>query len=230
VAKKRALTVEVAHSLAPVLPALLGRLRNLFDLNARPDLIAAHLMKDRALRRDVGKNPGLRVPGAFDGFELAVRAILGQQVTVKAATTLACRFAAAIGEKIATPFPQLNRVSPVPGVIAKASVDSIARLGIVRARARSVIAMTQAFESGELQLEAGANPQAAIKQLVTLPGIGPWTAHYIAMRALRWPDAFPPGDIAVLNNLGGITAQQAEAMSQAWRPWRSYAALHIWKR
>jgi AraC family transcriptional regulator of adaptative response / DNA-3-methyladenine glycosylase II len=90
--------------------------------------------------------------------------------------------------------------------------------------------MTQAFESGELQLEAGANPQAAIKQLVTLPGIGPWTAHYIAMRALRWPDAFPPGDVAVLNNLGGITAQQAEAMSQAWRPWRSYAALHIWKR
>jgi AraC family transcriptional regulator of adaptative response / DNA-3-methyladenine glycosylase II len=230
VAKKRALTVEVAHSLAPVLPALLGRLRNLFDLNARPDLIAAHLMKDRALRRDVGKNPGLRVPGAFDGFELAVRAILGQQVTVKAATTLVCRFSAAFGEKIATPFPQLNRVSPAPGVIAKASVDSIARLGIVRARARSVIAMTQAFESGELQLEAGANPQAAIKQLVTLPGIGPWTAHYIAMRALRWPDAFPPGDVAVLNNLGGITAQQAEAMSQAWRPWRSYAALHIWKR
>jgi AraC family transcriptional regulator of adaptative response / DNA-3-methyladenine glycosylase II len=170
------------------------------------------------------------VPGAFDGFELAIRAILGQQVTVKAATTLACRFAEAFGEKIATPFPGLTRVSPLPHVIAKASVDSIAKLGIISARARSIIALAQAFASGELQLEAGANPQAAIEQLVTLPGIGPWTAHYIAMRALRWPDAFPQGDIAVLNNLGGVTAKQAEAMSQAWRPWRSYAVLHIWRK
>jgi AraC family transcriptional regulator of adaptative response / DNA-3-methyladenine glycosylase II len=230
VPEKRALTVEFTHSLTPILPALLGRLRNLFDLNARPDLIAAHLMKDKLLKKDVAANPGLRVPGAFDGFELAIRAILGQQVTVKAATTLACRFAEAFGEKIATPFPGLTRVSPLPEVIAKASVDDIARLGIISARARSIIALAQAFESGELQLEAGANPQAAIEQLKTLPGIGPWTAHYIAMRALRWPDAFPQGDIAVLNNLGGVTAKQAEAMSQAWRPWRSYAVLHIWRK
>jgi AraC family transcriptional regulator of adaptative response / DNA-3-methyladenine glycosylase II len=230
VPEKRALTVEFTHSLTPILPALLGRLRNLFDLNARPDLIAAHLMKDKLLKKDVAANPGLRVPGAFDGFELAIRAILGQQVTVKAATTLACRFAEAFGEKIATPFPGLTRVSPLPEVIAKASVDDIARLGIISARSRSIIALAQAFESGELQLEAGANPQAAIEQLKTLPGIGPWTAHYIAMRALRWPDAFPQGDIAVLNNLGGVTAKQAEAMSQAWRPWRSYAVLHIWRK
>lgn len=228
--EKRALTVEFTHSLTSILPALLGRLRNLFDLNARPDLISAHLMKDKRLKKQVGKNPGLRVPGAFDGFELATRAILGQQVTVKAATTLACRFAEAFGEKIATPFPELTRASPLPEIVAKAGVDSIARLGIISARARSIIALAQAFVSGELQLEAGANPEAAIEQLVTLPGIGPWTAHYIAMRALRWPDAFPRGDIAVLNNLGGVTAKQAEEMSQAWRPWRSYAVLHIWAK
>lgn len=230
VPEKRALTVEFTHSLTPILPALLGRLRNLFDLNARPDLIAAHLMHDKLLRKHVAKNPGLRVPGAFDGFELAIRAILGQQVTVKAATTLACRFAEAFGEKIATPFAELTRASPLPQVVASTSVDSIAKLGIIGARARSIIALAQAFESGELQLEAGAHPQAAIEQLVTLPGIGPWTAHYIAMRALRWPDAFPQGDIAVLNNLGGVTAKQAEAMSQAWRPWRSYAVMHIWRK
>lgn len=230
VPEKRALMVEFTHSLTPILPALLGRLRNLFDLSARPDLISAHLMKDPALRRDVARNPGLRVPGAFDGFELATRAILGQQITVKAATTLACRFVEAFGEKIQTPFPELTRLSPSPQLIAKASVDSIGKLGIIAARAKSIIALAQAFKSGELQLEAGANPEAIIRQLVAVPGIGPWTAHYIAMRALRWPDAFPQGDSAVLNNMGGVTAKQADELSQIWRPWRSYAVLHIWRR
>jgi AraC family transcriptional regulator of adaptative response / DNA-3-methyladenine glycosylase II len=226
---KNALQVEFTHSLAPALPALLGRLRNLFDLAARPDLIAAQLLKDKRLKPMVRKTPGLRVPGAFDGFELAVRAILGQQVTVKAATTLACRFAAAFGEDYATGMPDLTHLSPMPERVAKASVDDIAKLGIVGARARSIIALAKVIVAGELQLEAGANPEAAIARLIELPGIGPWTAHYMAMRILRWPDAFPKEDIAVLNNLGGVTAKQAEEMSQAWRPWRSYAVLHIWR-
>ena len=227
---RHALAVEFTHSLAPVLPALLGRLRNLFDLSARPDQIAAHLMLDKTLRQEVRANPGLRVPGAFDGFELTTRAILGQQITVKAATTLACRFAAAFGEPIATPHAALNRLSPTQEVVAKASVDSVAKLGIVSSRARSIIALAQALQSGELQLEAGAQPEEAVQRLVALPGIGEWTAQYIAMRALRWPDAFPKGDVAILNNLGGITAKQAEAMSESWRPWRSYAVFHIWRR
>ena len=227
--EKRALMVEFTHALTPVLPALLGRLRNLFDLAARPDVIAEHLTKDKRLTTGLSKNPGLRVPGAFDGFEMAVRAILGQQITVKAATTIACRFAAAFGENINTPFAELSRLSPLPERIAKASVDDIAKLGIVSARAKSIIALATAYAAGELQLEAGLNPEKVIKQLVALPGIGQWTAHYIAMRALRWPDAFPKEDIAVRNNLGGVTAKQAEELSQAWRPWRSYAVLHIWK-
>ncbi len=226
--EKYALRVDFTHSLTPVLPALLGRLRNLFDLAARPDLIAAHLGQDPTLKQAVTRNPGLRVPGAFNGFELALRAILGQQITVKAATTLSCRFAEAFGEKVGTPFFELTRLSPLPARVARASVDDIAKLGIVSARARCIIALAQAVHGGTLQLDAVTDPEAAIQRLVALPGIGPWTAHYIAMRAQRWPDAFPKEDIVVRNNLGGVTAKQAEEMSQAWRPWRSYAVLHIW--
>ncbi|WP_367875383.1 AlkA N-terminal domain-containing protein [Luteolibacter sp. Populi] len=227
--QKHALMVEFSHSLVPVLPALLGRLRHLFDLTARPDLIAAHLMKDPLLREIVASNPGMRVPGAFDGFETAIRAILGQQITVKAATTISCRFADAFGEEIETPFPELSRLTPLAGKVAAASIDDVAKLGIVSARSACIIGLARAYHSGSLQLEAGANPEAAIQQLVALPGIGPWTAQYIAMRALRWPDAFPKEDIAVRNNLGGVSAKRAEEMSQGWRPWRSYAVLHVWR-
>nr|WP_265593407.1 AlkA N-terminal domain-containing protein [Verrucomicrobium sp. BvORR034] len=227
--QKHALLVEFTHSLAPVLPALLDRLRNLFDLAARPDLISSHLSQDPLLRPSLEAHPGLRVPGAFDGFELAIRAILGQQVTVKAATTISCRFAAAFGEKIETPFPDLTRLSPQADRVARATLDDVARLGIVAARASCIIGLARAYHDGTLKLDAGSPPDSAIAQLVTLPGIGQWTAHYIAMRALRWPDALPKEDIAVRNKLGGVTAKRAEEMSQRWRPWRSYAVLHVWK-
>jgi AraC family transcriptional regulator of adaptative response / DNA-3-methyladenine glycosylase II len=228
--KKHALMVEFTHSLTPVLPALLSRVRALFDLNARPDLIAKHLSKDARLKSAVKANPGRRVPGAFNGFEMGVRAILGQQVTVKAATTIAGRFVEAFGAPIVTPFAALNRLTPLPSRIATASVGDIARHGIVAARSRSIIALAEAQGSGGLCLDSSAhhNPDDSIKRLAELPGIGLWTAHYIAMRALRWPDAFPKEDIAVRNNLGGVTAKEAEALSQSWRPWRSYAVMHIW--
>jgi AraC family transcriptional regulator, regulatory protein of adaptative response / DNA-3-methyladenine glycosylase II len=229
-AKKHALMVEFTHSLTPALPALLRRVRALFDLDARPDVIAKHLRKDERLRSAVKANPGLRVPGAFDGFEMGLRAILGQQVTVKAATTIAGRFVEAFGEPIVTPFPELRRLTPWAARIAAATIHDIARHGIVAARAKSLIVLAAAQESGGLCLGGGAHhrPDDSIEQLVRLPGIGPWTAHYIAMRALRWPDAFPKEDIAVRNNLGGVTAKEAEALSQRWRPWRSYAVMHVW--
>ena len=228
--QKHALMVEFTHSLTPVLPAMLGRVRSLFDLNARPDLIAKHLARDARLKSAVKANPGLRVPGAFNGFEMGVRAILGQQVTVKAATTIAGRFVEAFGDTIVTPFAELNRLAPVPARVAAAAVDDIARHGIVAARSRSIIALAQAQGSGALCLDGGTHhsPDDAIARLARLPGIGPWTAHYIAMRALRWPDAFPKEDIAVRNNLGGVTAKEAEVLSQSWRPWRSYAVMHVW--
>jgi len=228
-AKKHALLLELSHELVTVLPALLNRVRDLFDLNARPDEISRQLRKDKVLAASVKANPGLRVPGAFNGFELGLRAILGQQVTVKAATTVACRFAEAFGEPIVTPFPELDRLSPESARIARASVDDVAALGVTGTRAKCIIALAQAQK--EFSLESGAhhNPDATIARLAELPGIGQWTAHYIAMRAMRWPDAFPKEDIAVRKNLGGVTAREAEEMSQAWRPWRSYAVLHIWK-
>jgi AraC family transcriptional regulator of adaptative response / DNA-3-methyladenine glycosylase II len=149
---------------------------------------------------------------------------------VAAATTIGGRLATAFGEPVATPFAELDRLTPSPARLAKAGVDDIAKLGVVSARCRSIVALAQAQVSGALSLDSGAHhdPDGTIRRLAELPGIGPWTAHYIAMRALRWPDAFPKEDIAVRNNLGGVTPKQAEAMSQAWRPWRSYAVLHIW--
>lgn len=227
--QKHALMVEFTHSLTPVLPALLSRVRNLFDLSARPDIIAAHLRQDRRLKTILSRHPGLRVPGAFDGFELAVRTILGQQITVEAATTLAGRFAAAFGEPIETPFPTLSRLSPTPDRVAKTSGADIARLGIMQPRAQSIRALAQALIAGDVTLNIGMNPDLAIQQLLKLPGIGAWTAQAIAMRALRWPDAFPKEDIALRQRLGGVTANQAEALSQAWRPWRSYALFYLWK-
>ncbi|MET0658053.1 MAG: AlkA N-terminal domain-containing protein, partial [Steroidobacteraceae bacterium] len=225
------LLLEFTHSLTPVLPALLSRVRDLFDLSARPDIIARHLRKDERLAPLVKRTPGLRVPGAFDAFELGLRAIIGQQVTVKAATTVSCRVVAAFGERIVTPYPQLNRLTPTATRLATASVDELCALGIVSARARSIVALAQAQLAGETSLESGMhhNPDEAIARLTHLPGIGEWTAHYIAMRALRWPDAFPKEDIAVRNGLGGVSAKVAEEISQAWRPWRSYAVLHLWK-
>jgi AraC family transcriptional regulator of adaptative response / DNA-3-methyladenine glycosylase II len=228
--KRHALLLEFTHSLTPVLPALLGRARALFDLDARPDVIAKWLRRDARLAGAVKANPGLRVPGAFNGFEMGLRAILGQQVTVKAASTIAGRFVDAFGEPVVTPMPELNRLTPLPARIARTSLNDIARLGIVAARARSIIALAKAQGSGDVCLDGGAHhdPDQSIRRLSELPGIGPWTAHYIAMRALRWPDAFPKEDIAVRNRLGGVTSKEADAISQRWRPWRSYAVMHVW--
>ena len=152
-------------------------------------------------------------------------------MTVKAATTIACRLVETFCEPIVTPYPELNYLTPSPQKIANAKVGDLAKQGIVRVRCKSIIALARAHVSGDLSLDSGLhhNPNATIERLAELPGIGPWTAHYIAMRALRWPDAFPKEDIAILKALGGVSPQKAEEMSQAWRPWRSYAVLHLWR-
>jgi AraC family transcriptional regulator of adaptative response / DNA-3-methyladenine glycosylase II len=226
---RRVLTVEISHSLMPVVPPLLGRLRNLFDLSARPDLIAERLGQDPLLESAVALRPGLRVPGAFDGFELAVRAILGQQISVKAATTLAARFVERFGAPAGTPQPGVTRLTPDAAQVARASIDQVAGLGIIESRARGIVALAGELASGRLRLEPGADPAVTMDRLTQLPGIGSWTAQYIAMRALRWPDAFPREDVVVRAALGGVTGRRAEAMSQAWRPWRSYATMHLWQ-
>ena len=235
-AETDALEVDVARGLTTVLPALLRRLRRLFDLTARPDVIAAHLGSDPVLAEAVRANPGLRLPGAFDPFELAVRAVLGQQVSVKAATTLAGRFVRAFGELLPSPEsgavrrpPPLTHLFPTSATIAGRDPDEIAALGIVGARARTIVTLADAIETGSVVLRPGSDAQRTTRALMALPGIGPWTAQYIAMRALHLPDAFPKEDLAVRRALGGLRATEAERRAEAWRPWRSYATLHLWR-
>lgn len=228
-AERRMLLVALPRSLTPVLPALLGRLRHLFDLTARPDVIAEHLAADPLLADSVARTPGLRVPGAFDGFEFAVRAILGQQVTVRAATTLAGRLSARFGDPIDTPDENLTTLSPTPTRLAETDPVEIASLGIIRTRAEAIVHLARAITAGRITLEPGADPDSVVGELEALPGIGAWTAQYIAMRALRYPDAFPSQDIALRNRLGGVTPREAQRRAEAWRPWRSYALLHLWR-
>jgi AraC family transcriptional regulator of adaptative response / DNA-3-methyladenine glycosylase II len=227
----RALMLEFAQSLTPVLPVLLRRVRALFDLDARPDVIARHLARDTHIGAAVRAHRGLRVPGAFDSFELGLRAIVGQQVSVKAATTIAGRLAEAFGDPVVTPFDRLNRLTPAPSNIAAAGTDALSGHGLMPGRSASLIAFAASHVSGALDLDAGAQhrPEETIARLMNLPGIGPWTAQYMAMRALRWPDAFPKEDLVVRRSLGGVTAGEAESLSQAWRPWRSYAVMHAWR-
>lgn len=222
------LCVEMTTALAPVLALLLARLRQLFDLNARPDLIAAHLATDRQLSAAVGAQPGLRIPGAFCGFELAWRAILGQRISVRAASAIASRLADRFGAPIETPFPELCRLTPSPVRIAAAPPEALAQLGMTHDRARTIHALAQAVDQGRLRLEPGVDPEATMAELKAFRGIGEWTAQVIAMRALGWPDAFPHSDLGLMRGLRETSPSRVRDRAQAWRPWRSYAVMHIW--
>jgi AraC family transcriptional regulator, regulatory protein of adaptative response / DNA-3-methyladenine glycosylase II len=219
--------LRVSDSLHSALPTVIARMRAMLDLDADPGAINAVLAPHFA------GIEGTRVPGCVDGFEVAVRAIVGQQVTVAAGRTLTQRIAHSFGQTIATPYPQLTRLFPTPAALAQATSDALGALGIVKQRQAAIIALSQAVDSGNLNLNTTVNALATVEQLKTLPGIGDWTAQYIAMRALRWPDAFPAGDVALHNALGVRSskhpARAAEAASQAWRPWRSYAVLRAWQ-
>jgi AraC family transcriptional regulator, regulatory protein of adaptative response / DNA-3-methyladenine glycosylase II len=226
---RNALAVELATALMPVLPEVLGRLKDLFDLSARPDVIASQLAADVRISSAVSRCPGLRVPGAFDGFEMSVRAILGQRVSVRAATTLAGRLAARFGEPIETPYPGLNRLSPAPARLAAAEEPELRALGIIATRVAAVRALAQAVNRREIDLKPGPDPEIITGALKKLPGIGEWTAQYIAMRALRWPDAFPAADLVLLKASGETSAHRLLAAAEAWRPWRAYAAMYLWE-
>ena len=226
---KDALRVELSRSLTPVLMPLLARLRELFDLDAQPRVIEGHLAADPLLAPIVAATPGLRVPGAFDGFELATRAVLGQQVSVKGATTLSGRFAAAFGEPIETPFPALTHLTPTPERVSGQPFDEVMAIGLPRARAATLIALARAVACDGLTIAPSPEPEAAIRRLTMVPGIGDWTAHYVGMRALRWPDAFPHGDHGLKHALGGATPKEILALGEPWRPWRAYATFHLWQ-
>lgn len=226
VPRKAALAVQLSASFARVVPQALARFKHAFDLACDPAEIDAHLGVLATA------HPGLRVPGAFDGFELGVRAIVGQQVSVRAARTLLGRIVRAHGrllDESADAEGDAWRLFPTPSGIAAAGADAVARCGLTPARAATVVVLAQAVASGSLVLEPGVDVDATIERLRALPGVGPWTAHYIAMRALRWPDAFLANDLVVLRAMNETRPARAEAASAAWRPWRAYAVMHLWK-
>ncbi|MFZ3140244.1 DNA-3-methyladenine glycosylase 2 family protein [Polaromonas sp.] len=220
------LVLRVSDSLLGVLPLVIRRVRAMFDLDADPATI------NSVLHASFPGGDGLRVPGGLDGYELAVRAVLGQQITVAAARTLAQRLVDLLGAPIETPWPQLTRLFPAPAVLAAASGDALGQLGILKQRQAAIVGIAQAVAGKRLQLHASADVNATMAQLKELPGIGDWTAQYIALRALRWPDAFPAGDVALQKALGvqalSNPARQAETASARWKPWRSYAVIRAW--
>ncbi len=230
-----ALIATLSGSLLPMLMQATQRLRELLDLDADPLRIAAHLVNDPLLADDVRSAPGLRMPGAWDAFELALRAVLGQQVSVAGATTLAGRLARRYGAPIVTPFAGLDRATATAPTLAAAELDDIAGIGMPRSRAATIRALACFAADGGLRMPPGTNCEDAVARLVALPGIGPWTAHYVAMRALRHPDAFPAGDLGLrkaFGHLSGSTvvpsAATLERHAQRWRPWRAYAAATLW--
>jgi AraC family transcriptional regulator of adaptative response / DNA-3-methyladenine glycosylase II len=217
---------HISESLSAALPTVLARLRAMLDLDADPWAINA------GMRGDFPGAEGLRVPGSLDGFELGVRAILGQQITVRAACTLGARLVERYGTPLPAPLDGLTRLFPTPQALANAQGEDLGELGIVRQRQRAIQALAQAVASGALALHPGADLPATLAALQALPGVGPWTAHYIAMRALRWPDAFPAADVALHKALSVQNSKnptkEALAASLAWQPWRSYAVIRAW--
>lgn len=230
--ERHQLSVEVSPALAGVLMPLLGRVRQQFDLDANPAVIEAHLACDDLFGARLAAAPGVRVPGAFDAFELAVRAVLGQQVSVAGATTLCGRLVERYGERCDTPFAGITHHFPLPACLARQDDSDIAAIGLPRARAATLRALAQFALDGGLRLQPGTALEHAVARLKSVPGIGNWTAHYIAMRALRFPDAFPAGDLGLQKQAaqGGarLTERQLAARAGAWAPWRAYAALLLW--
>ena len=230
---EHALKLELHAPLASQLLDVVQRLRRMFDLDADPDAIAATLSADARLRPLLRRRPGLRLPSGWDGFEIAVRAVLGQQVSVAAARTLAARLSQRYGEPLATPFGEgLDHLFPTPAALADADLQSI---GLTRARAATVRAVAQALLDGRGDFRPERTLDDFSARWMALPGIGAWTAQYIAMRALGHPDAFPAGDLVLRKALAGAgdgplpTEKTVAARAEAWRPWRAYAVIHLWK-
>jgi AraC family transcriptional regulator of adaptative response / DNA-3-methyladenine glycosylase II len=221
-ASRAGIEARVDARLAPALPRVLAACKHAFDLDCQPDAVAAGLGDLAAAR------PGLRLPGAFDGFETAVRTILGQQVSVKAARTLARRLVERFGTPIETPFPAVARLFPDAPRLAECAPTDIAGLGIIASRARAIVLLAREVAAGRIGLTPNVDVERTLENLRTLPGVGEWTVQAIAMRALHWPDAFPAGDIGVMRALRERRAAAIERIAEPWRPWRAYAVMHLW--
>ena len=230
--KKHALEVTIRFPVVSALPVIVARVRRLFDLDADVAVIHAALGRDPLLARLIEARPGLRVPGAWDPFELMARAILGQQVTVAAARGLATKLVATYGAKIEGAPEGLTHAFPRPLILGALEGHDLASLGMPQARARALSACAAAVATEPRLFEPTRALDEARAALLALPGVGEWTAEYVALRALRDPDAFPATDIGILRGAaeGGVrpTPEALLARAESWRPWRAYAAQHLW--
>lgn len=230
---KNMLCVRIISRTALPIRQIVARVRRMFDLDADPQEIASQLGRDPTMAARLARQPGLRIPGGFDGFELGVRAIVGQQVSVKGATTLAGRLAARAGEAVDPALPPDTGgwptiLFPTPDALADTDLNG---LGLIGARAATLRRFAAAVRDGVVTLTPMASLDATIEALVQLDGIGPWTAHYMALRAFGEPDAFPAGDLGLQKAAGGgdrLTQKTLEQRAEEWRPWRGYAALYLW--
>jgi DNA-3-methyladenine glycosylase II len=228
---QNALELSVSPNAFALLPLLSARVKRMFDLDTDTTVIAQHLSQDAQLAALVARYPGLRIPTAFDPFEQAVRAIVGQQVTVKAAVTIVGRLVKRLGEPLAdAPEDGPTLLFPTPHAIADATLDGI---GMPGKRVATLQGFARAFADGSLGLHADDGVDDLIDRLCALPGIGPWTAQYIALRAFGVADAFPASDLGLLKakiwGSAGITARALTVQAEAWRPWRAYAAMYLWQ-
>ena len=228
--ERNALTVSMSETLDRVESQVLERVSQLFDLSCDPEEIYAVLAPMNDIRPGLCV-PGTRLPGSFNAFEMAVRAVLGQQVTVKAARTLAGRLVRAFGEEVATDIPELTHVFPAPERLLALDgppESHLGPLGILAMRARAIDGLARAFAQKTIDFSPKAEPQVELKKLCAIPGIGNWTAQYIAMRTMGWTDAFLETDAGVKKALAPATAKEMLHMAEAWRPWRSYAVVNLW--
>lgn len=228
--KKNALKITISDTLIPVLPQVLSRVRGIFDLYCDPDAVYEILHSMDELQPGLCVR-GRRLPGCFDPFETSVRAILGQQISVKAASTLTGRMAQHLGGPVETGIEGLNRTFPtVEDIITLGDTiqEYLGALGITAARSACIKTLAEALKQGKLQLNQSIPPEQEIKKLQSIRGIGSWTAQYIAMRTLGWTDAFLETDAGVKHALPGYTSEELLALAERWRPWRSYAVMNLW--
>lgn len=225
--KEQTVQVLVSTGLGAVLASVLSRVKAMLDIRADSIAVTERLSPDPLLSPLLEFWPGPRMAGAFDGFECGVRTILGQQVSVRGATTLAGRLASRFGQSVVTPYLSIITSFPSPESIAAASVVDLRSIGLTTSRAESVKGFASAMANGQLRLDPGADPDRVRAGLIALPGIGPWTAEYILMRAVGWPDAFPSGDLGLVK-ASGLAPATLLARAENWRPWRSYAAVLLW--
>jgi AraC family transcriptional regulator of adaptative response / DNA-3-methyladenine glycosylase II len=219
-----AIVLDVRFPDPRVLLFIVERVRRIFDLGADPAVIAAHLRADRLLRRPLLRHPGIRVPGAWDAFELLVRAIVGQQISVRAATTIAGRIASMFGSRAIG--VGLNRLFPTPAQLADAEIE---RAGVMSARGTTIRATAQRVLDGSIRLDMSEGGEALMAALTAVPGIGRWTAEYVAMRAFGEPDAFVSGDLVLRRAAGPCSARELDRKADAWRPWRAYGVMLLWQ-